>query len=176
MNNRLTHPERSSYHASLHLREGLCLPYTVVVRPSVGRCVVATRDISAGELVLADFSVAAGPKEFGTPGSSCVICLAPASSVPPCGACGLRLCGRSSCIRRHEEEECAPAFSKWMSLGQPSGECEEDFRYTCLKNISGKFLDPASVHATLPIGFRIAELALIAYINYIQSIHSNFKN
>ena len=128
----------SSYHGSLHRLDGRCLPYAVVIRPDVGRCVIATRDISAGELVLADFSVAAGPKEFGTPTSCCVICLTPVSSVPPCGVCGMGLCEKRSCIRGHEDEECASAFSKWIRHRQQSEGSKEDLRYLIMQYYSFK--------------------------------------
>ena len=37
--------------------------YEVVSREGVGRCLVAARAIEAGELILKDWSAAAGPKE-----------------------------------------------------------------------------------------------------------------
>ena len=110
-----------------------------MTRPGVGRCVIATRDISAGELVLADFSVAAGPKEFGSPAGCCVICLTPGSSALSCGGCGLGLCEKRSCIRRHgDEEECASAFSKWIQHRQQGEDSKEDLR--CLSIIEFKFV------------------------------------
>ena len=37
--------------------------YSIIEKEGVGRCVVAARDIKAGEIILEDAAAAAGPKE-----------------------------------------------------------------------------------------------------------------
>jgi hypothetical protein len=52
-------------HGHLHRDNELriCYPVEIVVRNGVGRCMVATRDIQPGELVMRDVSAALGPRE-----------------------------------------------------------------------------------------------------------------
>ena len=48
-----------------------CWPFAISQKIGVGRCLVAARDISAGELVLHDASVTSGPRDDQ---SVCVNC------------------------------------------------------------------------------------------------------
>ena len=60
-------------HFSLHYDSGkkACWPFAISQKIGVGRCLVAARDISAGELVLHDASVTSGPRDDQ---SVCVNC------------------------------------------------------------------------------------------------------
>jgi len=99
-------------------KEMLCLPYRVIWREDVGRCVVATRDIKPLELIIQDEAVVIGPQYEAE--ATCVQCLGRVDGSVVCDACNFLFC----------TEECKQTFNSTKELGcQKTGswhgvECE----------------------------------------------------
>ena len=55
-------------HLLVHKHQNYCFPFRVRWRTGAGRCLVATRDIKAMELILIDAAIAHGPPNMTTPG------------------------------------------------------------------------------------------------------------
>ena len=51
-----------SAHYHLHRNHEMCYPISIANKPSIGRCLVTTRAIQPGEIILQDYSAASGPK------------------------------------------------------------------------------------------------------------------
>ena len=49
-------------HYHLHRNHQLCYPVRIEQKPFIGRCLVATKDIEPGSLILEDWSASSGPK------------------------------------------------------------------------------------------------------------------
>jgi hypothetical protein len=64
-------------HGRLHRSLAECRPFRVETRQGVGRCLVATRNISAGELIFSEKPVASGPLHDTSP--VCLACWRPVS-------------------------------------------------------------------------------------------------
>jgi len=99
-------------------KEMICLPFRVIWREDVGRCVVATRDISPLELIIQDEAVVIGPQYEAE--ATCVQCLGRVDGSVVCDACNFLFC----------TEECKQTFNSTKELGsQKTGswhgvECE----------------------------------------------------
>ncbi|XP_068915824.1 SET domain-containing protein SmydA-8-like [Tenebrio molitor] len=88
----------SKDHQKKHWKthKALCRPFEVVTTKEVGRCLVATRDLSPGDLILSELPVAYGPRphmveEGPVPCPGCcrlIIC----ESSPRCPACDFPIC------------------------------------------------------------------------------------
>ena len=70
----------SSEHGALHEDQGQCLPYSVTSLAGVGRCLVAARDITAGELIFREEALAIGPNHDTPP--LCLSCLKVVNPAP----------------------------------------------------------------------------------------------
>ena len=75
-------------------------PFEVSTFPGIGRCLLATRDINPGELILEDFSCAAGPKEEANE-DVCIVCIRKDELRSQCHRCGLPICDK---CKDHEKE------------------------------------------------------------------------
>ena len=79
-----------------------CYPFKIVQKDGVGRCLVAARKISAGDLILSDTAAAFGPRPETLKPESCSQCYK--SSFYKC-CCGLNVC--RSCLKNHSSKaEC----------------------------------------------------------------------
>ena len=88
----------SNDHLLVHKHQNYCFPFRVRWRTGAGRCLVATRDIKAMELILIDAAIAHGPPNMTTPGKKCPILIL-TNCVPPsvCLECGQRVDGSYLC-------------------------------------------------------------------------------
>lgn len=78
-----------------------CWPFRIDYKPGVGRCLVASRDIDAGELILTDASAASGLRGAANQ-SLCVVCFQ--ASYYKC-KCGMNVCRK--CLSNHSSTlEC----------------------------------------------------------------------
>merc|ERR1719397_359156 len=91
-------------HLPLHTRGGSCLPWCVGSAGPAGRGLFTTRLVEAGEVVVRDFAVVAGPLPDA---EVCASCLA-GEDVAQCGSgCGLLVCTqRSKQCREVHRREC----------------------------------------------------------------------
>ena len=76
-------------HLQIHRPSNTCMPFTVVTKECVGRCVLAVRDILAGEVIIEDKAAMIGP---ACREKVCLECLAPVAEDTKCSSCGLPLC------------------------------------------------------------------------------------
>ncbi|XP_049947959.1 SET domain-containing protein SmydA-8-like [Schistocerca serialis cubense] len=97
-------PQHQRQHWPLH--RAACSPLRVATSPQLGRYLVATRDLKAGELLLKEQPVAVGPRAGGGRSPLCLGCWrrlpAPPPTCPRCSAAPL--CPGGSC--QHDESEC----------------------------------------------------------------------
>jgi len=93
-------------HKELHRRGEYCFPVRVEERIGVGRCLVATRNIKRGELVLWEPTYVTGPSR--EPGLVCLGCLKSltGSTVFPCLQCRLPLCSATCPATSNHQVEC----------------------------------------------------------------------
>lgn len=92
-------------HLRLHNRGVACHPWVVEKVEGVGRGLVASRRVLAGEVVLRDWPVVQGPlPDAGD--TVCIICLEAEDSVSSCSVCSLPVCvGRAKgCAAQHKAE------------------------------------------------------------------------
>jgi hypothetical protein len=99
----------SADHQKKHWRKEhrlRCSLFKIDHDDKVGRYVVATRDIKAGEIIIEEQPVTAGPKQF-TP-AVCLGCFDPVDGSYVCSGCGWPMCG-SECEKRSKLHgvECA---------------------------------------------------------------------
>lgn len=94
-------------HQRAHWKDGhkdACRPYAVAECPELGRHWVAARDIAAGEVLLEERPLVAGPKA-GSP-AVCLACYAPGARAA-CSACGWPVCGpECETAPVHRDAEC----------------------------------------------------------------------
>ena len=89
-------------HMPLHNKGGSCMPWRVATVEGAGRGLFASRNISAGEVVLKDWPVVEGPLPDGGDGV-CVVCLED-GDVARCSLCTLPLCRSRACRSQHKKE------------------------------------------------------------------------
>ena len=75
-------------------------PFYVASRPEAGRCLMSTREVRPGEVVLTDSAIILGPASPLV----CIVCCSSRGQRSRCPGCRHVLC--SSCAS-HSEEECA---------------------------------------------------------------------
>ena len=101
-----------SDHGDLHCGDP-CYPFTVLQAPGVGRYVVASRDISQGEVVFGETEpLVVGPNQECQP--VCLSCLAPLLEEEEedggghidCGGCGYPVCGVDCQTKHRQSREC----------------------------------------------------------------------
>ena len=92
-------------HAGQHtLSPGQCVPWSVVWREGVGRCLVAARDIVHCEEILVDTPAMVAP--YYDPQPMCLECLVRTDGQETCDQCGLPLCHEQQCRAgpQHQQE------------------------------------------------------------------------
>lgn len=135
-------------------------PYEIRCNPIVGRCLVATRDLGAGETVFREEAVAVGPLHETRP--VCLECLQPVGEpnerprlISPtplklsgpvdsaaCAGCSLPLCNKDECSKHrnyHSHRECellqkaSPFIDLLMMDPHPFYQCIMPLRCLLLK-------------------------------------------
>ena len=97
-------------HQRLHCRsDGTCNPYAVSEDEQVGRYLVASRDIQAGEVVWYDTPLEAGPNQLTTP--VCLGCYASVSCDFKCSNCLYPMCS-PDCSRQERHLDICKILSK----------------------------------------------------------------
>ncbi|KAK8749838.1 hypothetical protein OTU49_015582 [Cherax quadricarinatus] len=81
-----------------------CRPWRIGCSSELGRFMVATRDIAAGELLLEDQPLLLGPKMITEP--VCLGCYRPVNGDYQCQSCGFPLCGPQCEDTDDHEAEC----------------------------------------------------------------------
>ena len=107
-------------HMSLHRSENSCRPFIVKRNNSVGRYMVATRDIHPLETILVESPFCVGPCRDGQ--LVCVECLCIIDEVrATCHTCRLPVCGDTSCQEtvRHHQAECDYIASSGWTWSTP---------------------------------------------------------
>ncbi len=93
-----------------------CAPFRVSHRDGVGRCLVATRDVPAGELVFVESPLLVGPMHDTRP--VCLSCFRPADGSFSCPRCSLPMCGaRCAGDEAHAGAECAVLAGARVAVG-----------------------------------------------------------
>ena len=83
-----------------------CCPYKIVRGgPDVGRFVVATRDIKAGEVIMEEPPITIGPKQYTAP--VCLGCYVPVDAKNRCDRCQWPLCSPACGQMTIHRLECA---------------------------------------------------------------------
>ena len=113
-------------HRELHLdpETGACWPFSVMVTEEVGRCMVAARDIRAGETIFRETEpLVIGPGHEGPP--LCLVCLAPCDGGVTCDGCGYPVCDQQCGAEHQVTRECgllarapAPVFPEPGSVSE----------------------------------------------------------
>ena len=111
-------------HLTLHNKGGKCMPWRVGNVEGAGRGLFASRNITAGEVVLKDWAVVEGPLPDGGDGV-CIVCLGD-DDVARCSKCTLPLCKsrHRGCVNQHKRE-CDVFVEK-----DDAGEVSRDNLYT----------------------------------------------
>ena len=127
--------QKASYCSKEHQRKDWarhrrqCSPFKIVSSPGVGRHLVATRDISPGEVILTEVPITCGPKQYTAP-----VCLGCHKFVPlsgyRCPRCDWPMCDEkcaNSPLHRAECQVFSQANLKPTALKRKSGlEMEPD--------------------------------------------------
>lgn len=94
-------------HRDLHLdaETGACFPFSVQWTEEVGRCMVAARDIRAGEVIFRETEpLVIGPGHEGPP--LCLACLGPCEGDVTCVGCGYPVCDQECGAQHQLTREC----------------------------------------------------------------------
>jgi len=106
-----------------------CKPWKLAKKPEIGRYMVATRDMAAGELIFTDPPLLIGPKQITEP--VCLACYRPVDGSYKCKKCGFPMCDRSCAKAESHQPECeAVAESKAPVRVTLFGECNS--LYECI--------------------------------------------
>jgi len=123
---------------------GICgYPYAVSSKPGVGRCLVATRDLDPGDLILKETPLVVGNLHDTPP--ICLACWKIVDGLYLCDECGLPMCdAKCSSDRNHRELECdffrgksekkTPTIQSLKGQPHPFYECITPLRCLLLKN------------------------------------------
>lgn len=119
-----------SLHTVAHRPSDTCLPFTVKVAPGVGRYVVATRNISASEIILEDIPACVGPN-FDTE-AICLECMGRVDGSILCVHCNLPLCSEECRDGPRHKPEC-----KMFSQMEPKVQLKQYTKAPSAKNSTG---------------------------------------
>lgn len=92
-------------HLAFHRMEKMCFPYRVEEKDGKGRCVIATRDIEPGELVLVDRPILLSPMMKSK--AQCLQCSKLVDGSFKCQVCGFPMCGERCAGGDLHRVECA---------------------------------------------------------------------
>ena len=93
-------------HGRLHYREeeGTCFPWSVEEREGVGRLMVTTRKVLAGETLFLEEPIVHGPNQVGSP--ICLTCYSSITLDYLCSKCGYPMCDKECEEDPAHAEEC----------------------------------------------------------------------
>jgi len=95
-----------STHGRLHYREeiGSCFPWKVEEREEVGRLMVTTRKVLAGQTLFLEEPIVHGPNQVGSP--ICLSCYASVTLEYTCEKCGYPMCDDECAKANGHQAEC----------------------------------------------------------------------
>jgi len=94
----------SNDHLLAHRQQSYCFPFRVKWRSGKGRCLVATRDINAMELIMFDAAFAHGPQNMTVP--VCLECGKEVDGSYLCGMCNMPMCDAACQVGSTHFNEC----------------------------------------------------------------------
>lgn len=110
-----------------HQRE--CKPWKLSKQPELGRFMMATRDIAAGELLLSDAPLLIGPKQITEP--VCLACYRPVDGNCTCKKCGFPICDDDCQDAESHQPECEAVSESGLPVRVTLfGECNS--LYECI--------------------------------------------
>jgi len=95
-----------------------CCAYKVCSSPSLGRYLVATRDLKPGEMVISETPLVIGPQAVTIP--ICLACYKPATSKYACTQCGWPMCNANCSKSEVHQAECTLTASRGTPLQMPA--------------------------------------------------------
>ena len=129
-------------HLLLHHPQDQCLPFSIQFSEDSGRFLVASRDISPGELVLSEKSLIWGPNH--TDDLVCLECLTSVTETDFCLLCGYPLCEEhQDSAPLHHTLECSVFRDEGIKLDEKDRECMEEL-YPCVAVIRSLLLAETS--------------------------------
>ncbi|XP_063848062.1 SET domain-containing protein SmydA-8-like isoform X2 [Scylla paramamosain] len=81
-----------------------CQPFQVLHSPELGRYMVASRDLKAGDIILREDPIVVGPKQVTEP--VCLGCYKRVDGSYRCERCGWPMCGPQCCSSADHQPEC----------------------------------------------------------------------
>ena len=132
-------------HQKEHWKKGhksRCSPFKIVTDSKVGRFVVATRNIKAGEVIFEELPITAGPKQFTGP--VCLGCYRPVDGSTVCETCRWPVCQKLCSEKKVHKVECKtlagcrfkPKLDNEKALKAcPIYECLTPLRCVLIKNL-----------------------------------------
>ena len=81
-----------------------CRPWQITRSPIIGRYLIATRDIKAGEIIIDESAIMLGPKQITEP--VCLTCYRPVDGSYMCSNCGFPMCDADCQSSDSHEPEC----------------------------------------------------------------------
>jgi len=117
-------------HLLAHRQQNYCFPFRVRWRSGKGRCLVATRDIKALELIMFDAAIAHGPQNMTVP-----LCLECGKSVDGsylCGMCNMPMCDAACQVGSTHYNECQILRTLKEKLSVKNFQDKESPIYQCI--------------------------------------------
>jgi len=120
----------SNDHLLAHRHQNYCFPFRVKWRSGKGRCLVATRDIKAMELIMIDAAIAHGPQNMTTP--VCLECGKDVDGSYLCGMCNMPMCNESCQVGSTHYNECQVFRTLKEKINVKDFEDKESPIYQCI--------------------------------------------
>ena len=117
-------------HLLAHRHQTYCFPFRVKWRTGAGRCLVATRDIKAMELILIDAAIAHGPPNMTSP--VCLECGHKVDGSYLCGMCNLPMCGEACQVGPTHYNECQVLRTLKQKISVKNFQDSESPIYQCI--------------------------------------------
>jgi len=111
----------SREHQKLHwkLHKSQCCAYKVCSSPSLGRYLVATRDLKPGEMIISETPLVIGPQAVTPP--VCLACYKPVTNKYVCPKCGWPMCNEKCAKSPVHEAECNLTQIRGSPIQMPAG-------------------------------------------------------
>ena len=116
-------------HQRFHSRDGRCFPFKVSVREGRGKCLVATRDIQPGELILRDQPIVQSPYTKTKP--QCLQCARRVDGSYRCRKCGFPMCDLTCANGDLHRVECQVLQEENFEAEIENFDCWDD-HYACV--------------------------------------------
>lgn len=157
-----------------------CRPWRVSCSSELGRFMVATRDIAAGELLMQDAPLLIGPKMMTEP--VCLGCYRPANGDYCCRDCGFPLCSSDCEGSEDHEAECSVVRESGIPV-RVSMFGEENSLYECItpmRILSLRDKNPSLWNKILSLESNSdmregTEVAAITQRTVVDIIHNRFQ-